>query len=311
MSETFKSTPKDVFFHLLATVTLYMSVYAIIALLFSCINVLLPDALSFYYTGELDMIRLSVAMLMVTYPVYVLLMYLIQKDMTVEPGKHDIGARKWLTYLTIFLAAIMIIVDVITLIYNFLDGELTLRFFLKVLTVLAVSSTVFGFYLWDIRRAAGEKSGTVRLFAWGASAAVVVSIVLSFLVAGSPWHQRQVRFDERRVNDLQTVQNELVQYWQQKQALPATLNELQNNITGFVAPTDPDTGATYEYTVTGDAAFSLCATFATERMEAQNTSAVAYRGDAYGQNWNHAAGRTCFDRTIDPDMYPPYAKPIF
>ncbi len=118
-----QSTPKDVFLHLLATVTLYMSVYAIIALLFSCINVLLPDALSFYYTGELDMIRLSVAMLMVTYPVYVLLMYLIQKDMTVEPGKHDIGARKWLTYLTIFLAAIMIIVDVITTICPRYDGS--------------------------------------------------------------------------------------------------------------------------------------------------------------------------------------------
>ena len=42
--------------------------------------------------------------------------------------------------------------DLITLVYNVLGGELTVRFVLKVITVAAIASTVFGYYLWDLRR---------------------------------------------------------------------------------------------------------------------------------------------------------------
>lgn len=31
-------------------------------------------------------------------------------------------------------------------------------------------------------------------------------------------------------------------------------------------------------------------------------------GSEFDANWEHAAGRTCFERTIDPDLYPPREK---
>ena len=30
---------------------------------------------------------------------------------------------------------------------------------------------------------------------------------------------------------------------------------------------------------------------------------------ATSESWQHGAGDTCFERTIDPERYPPYSKP--
>ena len=62
-----------------------------------------------------------------------------------------------LTYLTLFVAAVVLTGDVITLIYNGLGGELTARFVLKGLTVGGIAGAVFGYYLSDIK--ADEQGG--------------------------------------------------------------------------------------------------------------------------------------------------------
>ena len=57
-----------------------------------------------------------------------------------------------LEYMTLFVAAGVIIGDVVTLIYNLLGGEITIRFMLKVLVVAFIAGSVFWYYLPDIRR---------------------------------------------------------------------------------------------------------------------------------------------------------------
>ena len=61
------------------------------------------------------------------------------------------GARRQLTYLTLFLAASILIGDLISVVYNFLGGEITIRFLLKVLTVALISGGVFAYYLVELR----------------------------------------------------------------------------------------------------------------------------------------------------------------
>jgi hypothetical protein len=145
-----KSTPKDVFYHLLSIVTLYMSAISFIALLFQLINTWFPDPLSYSYMSE-SAIRWSAAILIVSFPVYLLLMWLINKDIQVNSALREIRVRKWLGYLTLFIAAITVIVDVGTLVYNLLGGELTVRFILKILTVLVVAGVIFFYYLKELR----------------------------------------------------------------------------------------------------------------------------------------------------------------
>jgi hypothetical protein len=308
-----KSSPKDVFMHLLMIAMLYASTISFISLWFDYINNLFPDKLNYYYQAVLEGVLVATATLFVAFPVFLLASWMISRDEKKDPVKHEMRIRQWLIYLALFVSAIAIIIDVVLLVYNFLSGELTLPFALKILVVLFVAGFAFGYYLWDVKRTADVPTKVPKILSWATSAVVLGSIIFGFFLFGTPAHQRSVRFDARRVNDLQMIQSEVVSYWQQKETLPAKASDLSNNISGFIAPLDPDTGASYEYTVKSPLSFELCATFEAKSI-GNNTSpdgrAISKPisggyplGDAYNQNWDHETGRTCYERTIDPAIY--------
>jgi hypothetical protein len=303
-----RSTAKDVFVHLFSIVTLYVSVFGFIALCFAYIDVSFPDALSYYYAGSLDQIRGSMASVIVMWPAFLGISWFMHRDATADSERREVGIRKWLLYLTLFVTAITIVVDLITLVNFFLNGEITTRFFLKVLVVLGTAAAVFAYYLWDLRTEDIAKSKIPKKTAIAASVVVFASIVLGFILVGSPAEQRKVRFDEQRVSDLSTIQYEVTNYYQMKKGvLPATLGDLTNTLSGFTVPTDPSTGTSYEYAVKEGLTFELCATFE-EQSVSDYSSAKGYDRAyivSYSGIWNHGVGRTCFERTIDPDMYPP------
>ena len=139
---------------------------------------------------------------------------------------------------------------------------------------------------------------------------------------GSPMSQRALRLDQRRVEDLQSIQWQVISFWQQKERLPKTLDELSNPISSYMIPMDPE-GRAYDYTMDGDKTFELCATFSKPMPEGwvENggygfgggmrdiaVSSMPYPAPAGGDSWDHEAGRTCFQRTIDPELYPPFPK---
>ena len=304
-----RSTAKDVFSHLFAIVALYVSVVSFIILGFQYIDVTFPDALSFYYTGALDAIRAGMASLIVMWPAFVGISWFMHKDAKADSEKREIGIRKWLLYLTLFITAITIVVDLITLVNYFLNGEITTRFILKVLVVLATAVSVFAYYLWDLRTDSIGKSTVPKKTAIGASVVVLAMIVLGFFLVGSPAQQRKVRFDDQRVSYLSTVQSQITNYYSIKQALPSTLEDLTNSLIGYSVPVDPNSGAAFEYTVKSPLTFELCATFEAESVSSGSSviKAVPYYDgyNRFDESWTHGVGRTCFERTIDPDLYPP------
>lgn len=300
-----KSTPKDVFLHLLAIVTLYASVISFIALFWQFINVWFPDPLNYYYTSIVNSVRWSASILVVMYPVYVFVTWLINRDFAGNPVLREIRVRKWLVYLTLFISALTVIIDVITLIYNLFGGELTTKFFLKVLVVLIAAAAVFTYYLWDLRQKASAKN--LKVLVWGVSVLVLATVVGGFFVVGSPARQRSLNFDERKVNDLQNIQNQVIYYWQQKSNLPVQLSDLTDSISGYKAPADPQTGQAYEYKVASNLSFQLCANFNLPSTNDQRTIPMIYPPP---DNWSHGAGSTCFDRTIDPQLYKNQLQPI-
>ena len=67
--------------------------------------------------------------------------------------------RKWLTSVTLFLGAAILIGDVIGLLNAVLKGEVPTRFLLKVLTVGAIAGTAFAYYLTQLRRDEAREEG--------------------------------------------------------------------------------------------------------------------------------------------------------
>ncbi|MFY9462880.1 MAG: DUF5671 domain-containing protein [Candidatus Sungiibacteriota bacterium] len=319
-----RSFPRDVFVHLLMIATLYATIAAFLALIFQYINVVFPDALGNYYPGILDTIRRSEAILLIVFPVYLFLSWLIGRDIIHTPDLRDFKLRKWLIYFTLFISAISIIIDLVILIYNFLGGELTTPFIFKIFAVFAAAAAVFGYYLWDLRlpvqTPTNARSPIPRIAAITATIIIFLSLIAGFFIVGSPQTQRDRRFDEQRINHLQIIQSQIVYYWQNKEKLPASLDDLQDDISGFTAPADPEQRTRYEYHAAEDLSFELCAVFAKEGDASVHgysslpimTPERAYpMGKPYGanDNWSHGAGRVCFSRTIDPELYKPQ-KPI-
>lgn len=177
-------------------------------------------------------------------------------------------------------------------------------FFLKVATVLIVTGFTFWYFLDALKddRFAAKHS---QVLAGGVSVVVLVTLALGFVFAGSPFYQRNVRLDEERIQDLQSIESEVLNYWQNKDELPADLRDLSRDLSYFEVPVDPSTGNDYGYTATGSLSFELCAVFL---VESQSTS-LTTRGFTtnYGftsqEKWEHGTGEVCFSRTIDPDFF--------
>lgn len=305
MENTARSTPKDVFLHLFNIVTFYLSVIGFITLYIQYINAWFPDELNYYFTAIANGVRWSSSMLFVAVPAYILTAWLLAKDLHKIPEKRELKLRKWLIYFTLFISAITIIVDLMIFVYNFLDGELTIKFFFKVFVVLLVAAAVFGYYIWDLKRK-NIQSPLPKILAIIMSVIILASLIIGFFIIGTPREQRNRKMDEQRIMDLQTIQSQLVDYWSRKKVLPQKLEILQDNISGFTVPTDPDTKKSYEYSSLEPLKFELCANFTTNDKDfpprGKETMYASPCG-AFQQNWNHEAGRICFNRTIDPELY--------
>ena len=143
---------RDAFFYLLLFSSMYIVAFQFGSLLFDFINQAFPDpAVTELERFQRESIRFSVSSLIVALPVFLYMSRLTNRETALDPAKRTSPVRRWLTYLTLFSAACVLIGDVTTLIYSLLGGELTTRFVLKVLVVAAIAGIIFWFYVSDMR----------------------------------------------------------------------------------------------------------------------------------------------------------------
>lgn len=300
-----------------AMVSLYWSVVAFIFLIFDYINYAMPNPLAYYPADPYQSsIPYDMASIIVLFPIYLVLMWVIRRDIAHDSSRSEVWVRRWALIFTLFVAGVTAAIDLIVLLTTFLRGEdLTLAFLLKVLVVLLVSAAVFMHFIADMWGYWGTYPARQRSVGWGVIVLAIVSIVAGFFIVGTPGQARLYRFDDQKVQDLQNIQYQVVNYYQQKQKLPATLQDLADPISNNMIPSDQQNGAAYAYHSTGGLSFQLCALFnkSTRTGSSQNNMAYPAMPASYGvkgsDNWQHAAGTVCFDRTIDPQRYPPTTMP--
>lgn len=305
-----KATPKDFFLWAGAMLALYGSVIAFLGLIFDYINYALPNELAYSYYGNpyQGSVAYEMASLIVLAPLCLVLMRVIRKNIAADSSRSEVWVRRWALFLTLFVAGATVAIDLIVLITTFLNGEdITAAFLLKVLVVLLVAGAGFLHFLADLKGYWTRNPSYAKSVTWAVAALIVVSIGSGFFIIGTPQQARQQRLDEQRVSDLQMIQSEVINYWQKKGSLPPNLQALNDPLSYFTLPKDPTTGADYEYenTTASAPSFELCATFATaSRPQAPSPS---YAKPYYAnENWDHAAGRACFNRVVDAELYPVY-----
>jgi hypothetical protein len=143
---------RDAFWYLLMFGTLYVSAYYLGDLLFDFINSVFPDELERQNAGFIAAaIRWSLATLIVAFPIFLFTAGRVSREIRRDPTRRNSALRKWLTYVTMLVAAAVLIIDGTTLVYNLLGGEITVRFVLKVLVVASIAGAGFGYYSWSLR----------------------------------------------------------------------------------------------------------------------------------------------------------------
>lgn len=278
-----KSTPKDVFLYLGLTLTLYVGLSSLTAILFQYIDMWVGEIGSGYY--GLDTLRWLVAVQTVVFPTFIVIYWLIRKDLFMNAQNKELKVRKWFLYLTLFLAVAITLGDLISLLYHFLDGDFATQFLLKSLTVLVLGLLVCGYYLMDLK---GKLLGKAKLFASAASVVVLASVGTGFYLVGTPAYQRNRKADEKTVNNLLALEGNIVRYKTEKGALPTNLDVLKD--VSFSYPTDDQEAKNVEYRVVSPTQFELCANFKT---------ATSKDDRLMGYRFNHQSGRFCFTRTAN------------
>ena len=313
-----KITAKDFFLWVGALVSFYWTVIAYTFLVFDYINYTFPNPLAYYPADPYQSgISGEMASVIVLLPVFLLLMYLIHKDADRDPSRKEIWVRRWAIILTLFLAGIAMVGDLITLLTTFLSGEeLTTAFLLKVLVIILVATGVFMHFLAELKNYWDMYPSHRRMVRIGVALLAIVTIGSGFLIVGTPAEARLARFDAQKVNDLQNIQSQIVGFYQAKQKLPGVIADLNNSLNYGPVPVDPQSGESYVYQPGEGLSFKLCAVF---NAESRGSQKVYYESRAIvpvpiggkgvvQDNWQHGMGQVCFERIIDPAFYPPLTK---
>jgi hypothetical protein len=159
------ASTRDAFMYIVVLATMVLCAYQFGALVFAIIDRLVPDPMDARRYADAQnsgAIRWSVSTLIVAFPVFVVMSRLVDRAARHDPTKRASRIRRRLTYILLFIASCVLIGDLTTLVYYFLGGEVTLRFFLKILTVAAIAGAVFLHYLWDPRAAEAEPETWTR-----------------------------------------------------------------------------------------------------------------------------------------------------
>jgi hypothetical protein len=289
---------REAFMHLVMFATLYTFAFNVGAILFVLIARRYPDAaFQGRYNEGLDSLRGSAAAVLTAFPIFLWMAWLIGRSLVREAEKRSSGIRRWLTYLTLFIAVLVLIGNFVSVITNLLSGALTARIALQSGVVFAIAGVVFGHYMLGLRRDESEgATGPVRPGVLGRLGAIgtVVVVVAGLMSSGTPHRARLTVLDDRRLEALVTMAKAIDGYSRAIGRLPDSLQAARSQVfpPETLDQTDPVTSRPYEYVKLDSLSYQLVATFETaDTLDAS--------GSPVPPQWRHAAGPVRFTRPID------------
>jgi hypothetical protein len=293
---------KSFVLQLAALATLFVSLPAFITLVFSIINLQFPDAADHYWQLESaeSSIRYSIAVLVIFFPAFLVLTRKVNQSRR-NAGELYHTLTRWLIYLALLVAGMIVLGDLAVVVYTFLNGEITLRFILKAVALLLIVGGASYYYLLDAHDHWQRKERESIQIGIGTLVVVLGFAIFGFTMIDAPSVAREVRIDQQQISDLQDIQWRIEAYHQENNSFPANIEMLYRD---FPVPVEPEGREPYDYNITGIDSYELCADFvhATPASERSIAKPMVTGDDVYlqNQNWEHGAGGKCFARKIIP-----------
>jgi len=282
---------KYAFYYLLSLVALIFTALSVGMIAFGVINKTITDALNI---GAGDSLKFAISAIIIATPIFFVMQNLINRGLRLGELTKESGVRRWLTYFILLVSSVTILGVFIGIILSFLNGELTLSFILKALSMIVISATIFSFYLYDIKREnVIEKNPVMRIFFFASLSLIVIAFVTSWFFVESPALTRAKRLDQNIINNIANLENAVNSYYDKYKKLPDTIDEIKNNKDIYLdlkSLSDPESGATISYNKTGDKSFEFCANFRTDTRNVDPRTDTTYYSDPTKL---HLAGYQC------------------
>jgi len=143
---------RDAFIYLLDFLMLSAWAIALGNLLYKVIDRYLPDPEHTWVGGDFDL-SFNIATILIAFPIYLWIEARIERGLQRGALLAESGPRRWLTYITLVIAASCVLGDAIWFLTDFLRGELHLPFVLDTVSLIGIAGGIFLYYLAGLRRA--------------------------------------------------------------------------------------------------------------------------------------------------------------
>ena len=119
--------PREAFYFFSAFACLYVSVVALIVMLFNLMDIGFLDSGADDYQEEFlyETVHSALSTLIVFFPLFLVFNWLIRRETRSGKLVASGEVERWLTYLTFFLVVMTVLIDAANLIYWLLDEELS------------------------------------------------------------------------------------------------------------------------------------------------------------------------------------------
>lgn len=296
------NSAKFAFLYLLSLVALAFVSINVGQIVFQFINKYIADILTQNNSAFFpEVLKFAISSLVVATPTYYFANKFIYASLFKGELDKESGVRKWLTYLIIFVAFLVMIGSLIALLVNYLNGAITNQIILKCLTTLVISGIVFSFYFYDIRRetTAGYKDKILKIYFFGSLVIILTTFVASLFIVESPTVARNRQIDQMVINNFAEIDNNLNNYYQLYKKLPVDFTALKSEYSYLIDDSfkNPRTREVYKYQVKSDREYELCATFLTDTTAKSDGQMKTYYDDG---RWPHTIGYQCLSQKVQP-----------
>ena len=299
MGDQSTNSAKFTFFYLISLISLIFLSISTGNIIFQMINKYVVDVI-YTYSGEYSAssLKFAIASLIISAPIYYLSVKQINNNLFSGKLPHNHGIRRWLTYLILLISSIIAIGWLIAILYSFLDGDLTLKFALKTLTALSLSSIVASYYFFDIRHEEiknDKHEKIIKNYFYSTSTLIIIILISGFIFAESPKETRKRKMDNLILEKFDNIDYALNDYYIDNNKLPENLNILTKDMLYLI---DDDiqyiqSDKIIEYKILADKQYSLCAEFNFDNINTNNQDYSYFEND-----WPHKAGYQCLSKKV-------------
>lgn len=246
-------TTKEFFLEIAIFSSLVSSIVSFVYILFLAIDKRFEDVLNvnnYGYNDNSDLASMA-SVLLVVFPLYLIFAWTKANNFKKSPSRKDVKAFEYGIYLTMFSTILFFVGSLIAVIYNFLMGELSVVFGLKLCVVLLVSLSLFGYSYFSLRRDFTKKTILPKVFTLSSVLVVIAGLAYAISVLGSPMEMRKRKFDDLRLSNLSEIQNQVLNFWQKEYKLPENLSSIKTDGMGNfnLSIKDPKSKVEYGYAV--------------------------------------------------------------